>query len=157
MYFCKKLHESIKSLCSSGMQQQQPGTVTHSRISSLLISRRLTRSRVASSMRGIQFGRLRDRKWAWRAKTFRLRFAHQWSSPPCWISKSATEDVRHTKAACELHTTLANHAIRLSKLVEGKSIYALKKILYSARCSVDFSWGPRKFLVHVSWDIFCCK
>ena len=30
------------------MQQQQPGTVTHSRISSLLISRRLTRARVAS-------------------------------------------------------------------------------------------------------------
>ena len=41
------------------MQQQQPGTVTHSRISSLLISRRLTRSRVASSMRGIQFWLLR--------------------------------------------------------------------------------------------------
>jgi len=34
-------------LCSNGMQQQQPGTVTHSRISSLLISRRLTRPRVA--------------------------------------------------------------------------------------------------------------
>ena len=30
------------------MQQQQPGTVTHSRISSLRISRRLTRPRVAS-------------------------------------------------------------------------------------------------------------
>ena len=30
------------------MQEQQPGTVTHSRISSLLISRRLTRPRVAS-------------------------------------------------------------------------------------------------------------
>jgi len=30
------------------MQQQQPGTVTHSRISSLLISRRLTRAKVAS-------------------------------------------------------------------------------------------------------------
>jgi len=30
------------------MQQQPPGTVTHSRISSLLISRRLTRPRVAS-------------------------------------------------------------------------------------------------------------
>jgi len=29
-------------------EQQQPGTVTHSRISSLLISRRLTRPRVAS-------------------------------------------------------------------------------------------------------------
>ena len=29
------------------MQQQQPGTVTHSRINSLLISRRLTRPRVA--------------------------------------------------------------------------------------------------------------
>ena len=32
----------------SGMQQQQPGIVTHSRISSLLISRHLTRPRVAS-------------------------------------------------------------------------------------------------------------
>ena len=30
--------------------QQQPGTVTHSHISSLLISRRLTRPRVASSL-----------------------------------------------------------------------------------------------------------
>ena len=30
------------------MQQQQPGTVTHSRINSLLISRHLTRTRVAS-------------------------------------------------------------------------------------------------------------
>jgi len=30
------------------MQQQQPGTVVHSRISSLLISRRLSRPRVAS-------------------------------------------------------------------------------------------------------------
>jgi len=30
------------------MQQQQPGTVTHSRISSLLISRRLTKPTVAS-------------------------------------------------------------------------------------------------------------
>ena len=50
MYFCVhdyKLHESIKWLCRSGMQQQ-PGIVTHSRISSLLISRHLTRPRVAS-------------------------------------------------------------------------------------------------------------
>jgi len=30
------------------MQQQQPGTVTHSRISFLLISRRSTKPRVAS-------------------------------------------------------------------------------------------------------------
>ena len=35
-------------ICRSGMQQQQPGIVTHSRISSLLISRQLTRPRVAS-------------------------------------------------------------------------------------------------------------
>ena len=42
------VHESIKRLCSSSMQQQQPGTVTHLRINSLLISRRLTRPRVAS-------------------------------------------------------------------------------------------------------------
>ena len=38
----------IKWLCSGGMQQQQPGTVKHSLNSSLLISRRLTRPRVAS-------------------------------------------------------------------------------------------------------------
>jgi len=37
------LHKSIKWLYSSGMQQQQPGTVTHSHISFLLISRRLSR------------------------------------------------------------------------------------------------------------------
>jgi len=30
------------------MQQQQPGIVTHSRINSLMISRRLSRPRVAS-------------------------------------------------------------------------------------------------------------
>ena len=36
------LHESIKLLYSSGMQQQQPDTVTHSRISSLRISRCLS-------------------------------------------------------------------------------------------------------------------
>ena len=50
MYFCvhSYLHESIKWLYSSGMQQQQPDTVTHLRISSLLISRRLSRTRVAS-------------------------------------------------------------------------------------------------------------
>jgi len=41
-------HKSIKCLYGSGMQQQQPGAVTHSRISSLLISRRLSRARVAS-------------------------------------------------------------------------------------------------------------
>ena len=40
------LHKSIKWLYSSGMQQQQPGTVTHSRISFLLISRRLSRYRL---------------------------------------------------------------------------------------------------------------
>ena len=38
------------------MQQQQPGTVTHSRISSLLISRRLTRPRVASRYSVRNFG-----------------------------------------------------------------------------------------------------
>ena len=37
----------LRDLCRSGMQQQ-PGIVTHSRISSLLISRHLTRPRVAS-------------------------------------------------------------------------------------------------------------
>ena len=50
MYFCIHiiLCKSIKGLYSSGMQQQQPGTVTHSHISSLLISRCLSRPRVAS-------------------------------------------------------------------------------------------------------------
>ena len=51
MYFSEHkswLHEFIKWLRSSGMQQQQPATVTHSRISSLLISRHLTSPRVAS-------------------------------------------------------------------------------------------------------------
>ena len=37
------LHES-----SNGIQQQQPGTITHSHISSLLISRHLSRPRVDS-------------------------------------------------------------------------------------------------------------
>ena len=50
------------------MQQQQPGTVTHSRISSLLISRRLTRP--IELLPDIQFGRLRDRKWPWQPKNF---------------------------------------------------------------------------------------
>jgi len=54
------------------MQQQQPGTVTHSRISSLLISRRLTRPRDIH---------LHDWKWAWQPPNFRLCFARQWLNP----------------------------------------------------------------------------
>ena len=42
VFLCTYLHEFIKLLYSSGMQQQQPSTVTHSRISSLRISRRLS-------------------------------------------------------------------------------------------------------------------
>jgi len=47
---------------SSGMQQQQPGTVTYSHISSLLISRRLFRPEL---LRDIQFRPPADWKWAW--------------------------------------------------------------------------------------------
>ena len=41
---------------------------------------------------------------------------------------------------------------RSSKSVEGKSIYAFKKFLYSVRCSIDASngLGLRRFLMHVS-------
>ena len=51
---------------------------------------------------------------------------------------------KHTEAACEDHTVLANRVIRskVKQVVEGKSIYAFKKILYSARCmqcSIDAS------------------
>ena len=59
-------------------QQQQPGTVTHSRISSLLISRRLTRPRVASrySVRpeGSATARLgvRDFEIHWISRGFRI-------------------------------------------------------------------------------------
>ena len=73
--------------CSSGMQQQQPGTVTHSRISSLLISRRLTRPRVASrySVRpeGSATARLgvRDFEIHWISRGFRIS---EWISQ--WIS-----------------------------------------------------------------------
>jgi len=61
------------------MQQQQPGTVTHSRISSLLISRRLTRPRVASrySVRTSSYFKC-DQKCAWQPKNFRVHFVHQW-------------------------------------------------------------------------------
>ena len=52
----------MKWLCSSGMQHQQPDTVTHTRISSLLISRRLTRARIAD--------RQRDRKLACQSQNF---------------------------------------------------------------------------------------
>ena len=60
------------------MQQQQPGTVTHSRISSLLISRRLTTPRVASrySVRpeGSATARLgvRDFEIHWISRGFRI-------------------------------------------------------------------------------------
>ena len=77
MYFL--LHESIKWLCSSGMQQQQPGTVKHSRISSLLISRHLSRPRVAS----------RYSVWTFMwpevgvaTKNFQVHFTCQWLNPP---------------------------------------------------------------------------
>ena len=49
------------------MQQQRPSTVKHSRISSLMISRRLTRPKL---LWDIQFGGLRDRKWARHPKIF---------------------------------------------------------------------------------------
>ena len=61
------------------MQQQQPGIVTHSRISSLLISRQLTRARVAlrysvrtASVTGSGRGNPK----------LRTRFARQWLNPP---------------------------------------------------------------------------
>ena len=44
MYFCTWLHEFIEWLCSSGMHQQQPGTVTHSRISSQMKACHITSS-----------------------------------------------------------------------------------------------------------------
>jgi len=48
------------------MQQQQTVTVTHSCISSLLISRRLTRPRVASRYSVWTSSYFKhDRKWAW--------------------------------------------------------------------------------------------
>ena len=48
------------------------------------------------------------------------------------------------RAAREVHTALANRVIRskVKQVVKGKSIYAFKKILYSARCmqcSIDAS------------------
>ena len=67
-----------RSSGSSGMQQQQPGTVTHSRISSLLISRRLTRPRVASRYsvqpEGSATARLgvRDFEIHWISRGFRI-------------------------------------------------------------------------------------
>ena len=60
------------------MQQQQPGTVTHSRISSLLMSRRLTRPRVASRYsvwpEGSATARLgvRDFEIHWISRGFRI-------------------------------------------------------------------------------------
>ena len=45
MYFC--VNNCTSPLYTSGMQQQQPGIVTHSHISSLMISGCLTRPRVA--------------------------------------------------------------------------------------------------------------
>ena len=41
---------------------------------------------------------------------------------------------------------------RSSKTVEGKSIYAFKKFLYSVRCSIDASngLGLKRFLMHAS-------
>ena len=60
------------------MQQQQPGTVTHSRISSLLISRRLTSPRVSSRYsvrpKGSASARLgvRDFEIHWISPVFRI-------------------------------------------------------------------------------------
>ena len=64
------------------MQQQQPGTVTHSHtcISSLLISRRFTRPRVALRF---QFRHLHAGSGRGSPKVFRCNL-------PFWISKSAT-------------------------------------------------------------------
>ena len=73
------LHKSIKWLYSSGMQQQQPGTVSHSCISSLLISRRLTRPRVAWRYSVQTFTCW---KWVWQPPNFWMHFTHQWLNPP---------------------------------------------------------------------------
>jgi len=54
------------------MQQQRPSTVKLSHISSLLISRRLTKPKL------LQFRHLCDRKWAWHPQNFQLGFACQW-------------------------------------------------------------------------------
>ena len=48
MYFFVHNCTSLSMIMQQWHAQQQPGTVTHSQISSLLISRRLTRPRVAS-------------------------------------------------------------------------------------------------------------
>ena len=80
-YITARVHQMIMQQC--GMQQQQPGTVTHSHISSLLISRRLTRPRVASrySVRpeGSATARLgvRDFEIHWISRGFRIS---QWIS-----------------------------------------------------------------------------
>ena len=77
VFLCTYLHESIKGLYSSGMQQQQPGTVTHSRITFLLISRRLSRPRVASrySVRTSSYFMWPDMGVA--TQNFRTHFARQ--------------------------------------------------------------------------------
>ena len=77
VFLCTYLHESIKGLYSSGMQQQQPGTVTHSRITFLLISRRLSRPRVASrySVRTSSYFTWPDMGVA--TQNFRTHFARQ--------------------------------------------------------------------------------
>ena len=70
--------------------KQQPGTDTHSHISFLLISRRLSRPRVASrySVRTSTYSlasydnnyvcAFTRRKWAWQPKNFPTRFARQY-------------------------------------------------------------------------------
>ena len=60
-------------------------------------------------LQDIQFGLLRDRKWAWQPKNFQVCFAHQWLNPPFWISESAT-DPRHLPTKCTIHF----HAMHLS-------------------------------------------
>ena len=68
MYFCvHNCTSPFKWLYSSGMQQQQPGTVTHSSISYLSPDVWIG----LEFLPDIQFGGLRDRKWAWHPKIFR--------------------------------------------------------------------------------------
>ena len=79
LYFLRKqLHDSLKITaveCSNNNQAQ-----LHTHISAPYWSPDAWLD--LELLQDIQFGRLRDRKWAWYPKIFLIRFTRQWLNPP---------------------------------------------------------------------------
>ena len=68
-------------------------------------------------LRDIQFGHLRDRKWAWQPPNFQLRFARQWLNQPPFLNF----EIRHCFVYCSLTKKAPVSNIHLSPIIASIS------------------------------------